>query len=99
MKIADILLTSPVLWKSNVLEPQPAGVITGQVTAVPAETSAIGGLYTALALATTMASVYHGYKRNDSIGWALGWGLFGSALPVVAIPVMLAQGFGDRKGK
>lgn len=41
-------------------------------------------------------SLYHGYKRNDSLGWGLLWGLAGSALPVVVPVIALAQGFGKR---
>jgi len=40
------------------------------------------------------AAIYHGYKRNESVGWALVWGVLGSAFWPVAAPVMLAQGFG-----
>jgi len=57
-----------------------------------------------LAVAYALASVagaglgaYHGYKRNDSWGWALGWSLLGSLLPIVVIPVAFAQGLGQRK--
>lgn len=40
---------------------------------------------------------YHGYKRNDSVGWALVWGLFGSIAWPVTVPIAFAQGFGKRK--
>jgi hypothetical protein len=43
------------------------------------------------------ASTYHGYKRNQSIGWALWWGLMGAMFPVVTPAIGLAQGFGKRK--
>lgn len=43
--------------------------------------------------------VYHGYKRNEKIGWALLWGFFGALTPIITIPVALAQGFGKRKGR
>ncbi len=43
------------------------------------------------------AGIYHGYKRNDSVGWAILWGIFGGALPVISIPVSLIQGFGKEK--
>lgn len=43
------------------------------------------------------AGAYHGYKRNSSIGWAVAWSIFGSTLPLLAAPVMLAQGFGKKK--
>lgn len=39
---------------------------------------------------------YHGYMRNRSIGWAIGWGLLGGMFPFITIPVSLAQGFGKR---
>ena len=45
-------------------------------------------------LVATGACAYHGYRRNESVGWALGWGLLGSIAPVIAVPVALAQGFG-----
>jgi hypothetical protein len=48
-------------------------------------------------LAGALTGAYHGYKRNQSIGWALGWGILGSMLPIFTIPLSLAQGFGERK--
>jgi hypothetical protein len=47
--------------------------------------------------AATAALVYHGYRRTGSIFWALAYGLVGHAVPVVAVPVAIAQGFGKRK--
>lgn len=43
------------------------------------------------------ASAYHGYKRNDSIGWALWWGLMGSIFPIITPVIGVAQGFGQPK--
>lgn len=43
------------------------------------------------------ASVYHGYKRNRSVGWALVWGAAGAFFPIVTPAIALAQGFGKRK--
>lgn len=63
----------------------------------PAAVQQHNGWRTAWMVASTASMalcVYHGYKRNDSIGWALGWGLFGSLAPVVAPTIALAQGFG-----
>lgn len=56
-------------------------------------------LVQAIVLASTVASTYHGYKRNDSIGWALWWGLMGSMFPVVTPTIAYAQGFGEKKKK
>ncbi len=56
-------------------------------------------LWGALALAGAATGIYHGYKRNNgSIGWGLGWGLFGSVAPVISIPLSLAEGFGKPQG-
>lgn len=42
------------------------------------------------------ALVYHGYKRNNSVGWALAWML----VPwPIGIPIALAQGFAKRRGR
>ena len=63
--------------------------------AQPSTTSIILGL---VGTAAGAAGIYHGYKRNDSIGWALWWGIMGAAFPIITIPIALAQGFGERKG-
>jgi len=47
-----------------------------------------------VATASMAASAYHGYKRNESIGWALWWGLMGSLFPVITPAIALGQGFG-----
>lgn len=52
-----------------------------------ARLAAIGGTLSMPVLA------YHGYKRNDSIGWAFVWGFFGSWVWPIAVPVALAQGY------
>jgi hypothetical protein len=41
-----------------------------------------------------VTGVFHGYRRNRSVGWALGWGLLGAMFPYITIPVAFAQGFG-----
>lgn len=49
-------------------------------------------------MAGTVGGAYHGYKRNNgSIGWAIGWAILGSIFWPITIPVMLAQGFGEKK--
>lgn len=49
-----------------------------------------------LATVAAGASAYHGYKRNDSIGWGVAWGLLGGIAPIITVPIALAQGFGRR---
>ncbi len=62
--------------------------------------AAMGPLQKALYMAGLAAIPvlgYHGYKRNDSVGWALVWGIFGSIVWPITVPVAFAQGFGKRK--
>lgn len=44
-------------------------------------------------VAGTAIGAYHGYKRNDSVGWAIGWAFLGGLAPVIVIPLAIAQGF------
>ena len=53
--------------------------------------------YAIASMAGSAMGAYHGYKRNDSIGWAIGWAFLGGLFPVIVIPVAFAQGFGERK--
>lgn len=48
-------------------------------------------------IAAAGAATFHGYRRNNSIGWALWWGLMGTIFPVVTTVIGLAQGWGKRK--
>lgn len=50
-----------------------------------------------LSLASGAASGFHGYRRNNSIGWAVAWFALGTVLPVITPVIALAQGFGKRK--
>ena len=49
-----------------------------------------------LSLAGLGLGVYHGYRRSGGMA-AVGWGLFGSLIPEIIIPVAFAQGLGKRK--
>lgn len=44
-----------------------------------------------------IALTYHGYKRTGSLVWALIYGLAGKVFPIEAVPIAVAQGFGQRK--
>lgn len=52
-------------------------------------------LGTALAMSGAAVGAYHGYKRNDSVGWALTWAVLGAIAPVIVIPIAIAQGLGE----
>jgi hypothetical protein len=83
----------------------------GQEAATPVETDSIpevqiqgsepafyeSAFWRALSLAGTGIGAYHGYKRNNSVGWAIGWGFLGALFPIIVIPVAFAQGIGKPK--
>lgn len=52
--------------------------------------------YAIAGIAGTGIGAYHGYKRNNSVGWAIGWALLGGLAPIIVIPVAFAQGIGKR---
>lgn len=56
-------------------------------------TSKIFGMLT---LASATASAFHGYRRNQSIGWAVVWFAMGLAFPIFTPTIAIAQGFGKK---
>lgn len=56
-----------------------------------------GTVWAVLGTVSMAASAYHGYKRNQSVGWALWWGFCGGAFPVITPVIAVAQGYGKRK--
>lgn len=52
-----------------------------------------------LGAASVGVSAYHGYKRNNSTGWAIWWGFMGALFPVITPAIAIAQGFGKRERK
>jgi hypothetical protein len=53
----------------------------------------------AIPIAGTGLGAYHGYRRNKSVGWAIGWGVMGSMFPILTVAIALAQGFAKPKGR
>ncbi len=53
-------------------------------------------VYSLVALVAGGASAYHGYKRNDSLGWAIVWYIMGAWFPFFTLPVAIAQGYAKR---
>ncbi len=49
------------------------------------------------ATASMAVSAFHGYRRNQSVGWALWWAFMGATFPVITPVIAVAQGFGKRK--
>lgn len=54
-------------------------------------------LFALIATASMAASAFHGYRRNESVGWALWWGFCGAVAPVITPVIAAAQGFGKPK--
>lgn len=50
----------------------------------------------ALSTVGVAVGAYHGFKRNDSIGWAIAWGILGGMFPVITTAIAVAQGVGKR---
>lgn len=53
--------------------------------------------YELLATASAVVSGYHGYKRNNSVGWGIAWFGLGAIFPVITPTIAFAQGLGKRK--
>lgn len=77
------------------MEPlKPIQVPAGYAGYGTEQNSALSSVIGVLSLVSAGACAYHGYKRNcDSVGWAVGWGLLGSLMPVVAPIIAVAQGY------
>jgi hypothetical protein len=54
-------------------------------------------VHSALSSISGAACAYHGYKRNNSIGWAIGWFFLGSIFFPLTPVIAVAQGFGKPK--
>jgi hypothetical protein len=79
------------------VDPEPVSDAMGWLTA-KAKIGAGGGLIWGILAAVSMAaSAYHGYRRNQSVGWAIWWGAMGTVFPIITPTIALAQGFGKRK--
>lgn len=66
-------------------------IVMGTVSAYP--------LWTFLSVVSSAAGAFHGYRRNQSVGWAVAWGAAGAVFPIVTPAIALAQGFGERAKK
>jgi len=69
------------------------GDVPGMVEALPIPT-----WVKVVSAASSAACAFHGYRRNRSVLWALGWAAAGAFAPGIAPAVAFAQGFGKRKG-
>lgn len=86
---------------TRIMDAEAAAGRTDEINIGPAirigKSTAIGwGL---VSTASAASGIYHGYRRNNSLGWGLWWGLMGAVFPVVSVAVSVAQGYGKRKGR
>jgi hypothetical protein len=88
--------TMPGLRASRVgFNPQPEPPPRHAMGAADVSPGAVA--WAAVSTASMATSAFHGYKRNQSVGWALWWGMCGALFPVITPAIAVAQGFGDRK--
>ena len=95
---------SPLLVNiTNNALPQPAVAPSGAMTPYQnpdGSLSAAGMFWATASIASTAFCAWHGYKRNQSVGWAFLWGVGGAMAPIIAPAIAVAQGAGERaKGK
>jgi len=86
----------------NILIRVPGGHVTQLIPVSPTpETGYMGRspLMQTVAYASSGIGVYHGYRRNNSLGWGLWWGFLGFMFPIIVPAVALAQGLGKPKAR
>lgn len=54
----------------------------------------VSPVWAVASVASSAAGAFHGYRRNQSVGWAIWWGFAGAVAPVIVPAIALAQGFG-----
>lgn len=89
----EVTVTVPSVSSALGLAPTQPNVTVVQQ---PQTQSTGSALWSVLAVVSSAAAAYHGYKRNQSIGWAVAWGLLGGVAPVITPAIAVAQGFGRR---
>ncbi len=104
---AEGIVLPPATQTSNQATPgassQVVTTVTTPAAVVPATaspgmcTSPIWrGIFALAGLAGAGLGIYHGWNRTHSTPWTAAWGVAGGLFPIIAIPVMLVQGFGKR---
>lgn len=89
--LPPFLLMQPVTAHRSTYAPSGA--------VVPFEVSSVSPLWAAASTVSAGLGAYHGYRRNNSVGWALAWAVAGAVAPVVVPAIAVAQGFGKKEGK
>jgi len=79
-------------------EPSYPSFLASPVGQEPPGVAVGGGIYAGWALISTVsmaAGAYHGYRRNNSVGWAIWWAFMGGLFPVITPVIAFAQGYGQ----
>lgn len=107
-KANPIVIPSLVQSSTNATPTASSGTVatvtTPAVIAAPAPSSRAGcspwsaRLMVAAGVLGGALGIYHGWNRTHSTPWTAAWGVAGAVFPIVAVPVMLIQGFAKRGG-
>ncbi len=73
----------------------PSGALVPAPAAGPLELNLTGKVLAAAGVVGLGVGAYHGWKRNESLGWSLVWAAAGLVAPIITIPLAVAQGFGE----
>lgn len=100
MDIRATMMGTPLLALVNPQHPVRLnrGALAG-LAGVEGETGVVPTILSLASLAAGIALTYHGYKRNDSVLWALSWGLFGGMIWPITLPIAFGQGYGKPRVK
>lgn len=89
--------SGPVLSPEGPIDSGPIGPV-GAADLTGIRDAYVKWIHYPLALVGAPLCGYHGYRRNRSWGWALGWFVLGGLVPELMLPVAAAQGFAKPKG-
>lgn len=78
---------------------QPVPTAMQPAQSANAGMSPMGTAFLVAGTAASGALAYHGYRRNNSVGWAVAWFFLGGLFWPVGLGVAMAQGFGKPRVK
>ncbi len=79
-------------------DPQTDGTLPS-TPRLPAMSPEAMAFWEVASTASAAAGAYHGWKRNESVGWAVWWGAMGALFPVITPAIAVAQGFSEKAKK
>lgn len=88
--LRDATVTAPSIDLGPPFSPAPS-------TPAPSVTFDVPAWMWILDTASAALSGYHGYRRNNSLGWGIAWFALGGLFPIITPTIAFAQGFGKRK--